>query len=441
MYNTQHQMSSFAGGGGNHNVDTEEERVRETVRAAVAMCDVIDVHTHLFPPSHGGLMLWGIDELLTYHYLVSEFFMVAPSELTYEAFFALSKREQADLVWDHLFLKRLPISEAQIGVLTTLNMLGLQDKVKKRDLAGIRKWFSKQDIDQYARGVFRIAGVKYAVMTNNVFLEEERAHWLKNGKDVPSYLRSAIRVDPLLKGDWRTVTAALRSEGFAETMEGLRQFLTAWASRIGPMYLMASTPADFVYGANDAPREPGWPTATEFIDAALIPVARKLNLPLAMKIGAWRGMSPSLNSCGGGDGVVVSDVTPIRELCHNFPDVKFLATFLSRVNQHEVCILSQKFRNLHIYGCWWYLNNPSIIEEITKMRVELLGSAFTAQHSDCRILDQILYKWKHSRAVISTVLEDQYVRLYKSGWNLEGDEIVRDVQRVLGGSFEEFLAK
>ena len=170
-------------------------------------------------------------------------------------------------------------------------------------------------------------------------------------------------------------------------------------------------------------------------------MARKLNLPLAMKIGAWRGMSPSLNSCGGGDGVVVSDVTPIRELCHNFPDVKFLATFLSRVNQHEVCILSQKFRNLHIYGCWWYLNNPSIIEEITKMRVELLGSAFTAQHSDCRILDQILYKWKHSRAVISTVLEDQYVRLYKSGWNLEGDEIVRDVQRVLGGSFEEFLAK
>jgi hypothetical protein len=29
---------------------------------------VIDVHTHLFPPSHGDLMLWGIDALLTYHY-------------------------------------------------------------------------------------------------------------------------------------------------------------------------------------------------------------------------------------------------------------------------------------------------------------------------------------------------------------------------------------
>jgi hypothetical protein len=40
--------------------------------------EVIDLHTHLFPPSHGPLMLWGIDELLTYHYLVAEFFQTAP---------------------------------------------------------------------------------------------------------------------------------------------------------------------------------------------------------------------------------------------------------------------------------------------------------------------------------------------------------------------------
>jgi hypothetical protein len=39
---------------------------------------VIDLHTHLLPPSHGGLMLWGVDELLTYHYLIAEFFQTAP---------------------------------------------------------------------------------------------------------------------------------------------------------------------------------------------------------------------------------------------------------------------------------------------------------------------------------------------------------------------------
>ena len=152
-------------------------------------------------------------------------------------------------------------------------------------------------------------------------------------------------------------------------------------------------------------------------------------------------MSPSLSFCGGGDGVVIADVKPLRELCLKNPDVKFLATFLSKVNQHEVCVLSQKLRNLHIYGCWWYLNNPSMIDEITRMRVEMLGTAFTAQHSDCRVLDQILYKWKHSRSAIAVVLEDQFIKLYRTGWQLSEDEIVRDITRLLGGSFEEFLEK
>ncbi|MGH9608893.1 MAG: hypothetical protein ACRD34_04385, partial [Bryobacteraceae bacterium] len=33
---------------------------------------IIDVHTHLFKPALGSLGLWGIDELLTYHYLEGE---------------------------------------------------------------------------------------------------------------------------------------------------------------------------------------------------------------------------------------------------------------------------------------------------------------------------------------------------------------------------------
>ncbi|KAI9908071.1 hypothetical protein PsorP6_003533 [Peronosclerospora sorghi] len=32
--------------------------------------EITDVHTHLFPPSHGNLMLCGVNELLTYHYPV-----------------------------------------------------------------------------------------------------------------------------------------------------------------------------------------------------------------------------------------------------------------------------------------------------------------------------------------------------------------------------------
>ena len=42
-----------------HNVD-------DIVISEVASELVIDIHTHLLPPTHGPLCLWGIDELLTY---------------------------------------------------------------------------------------------------------------------------------------------------------------------------------------------------------------------------------------------------------------------------------------------------------------------------------------------------------------------------------------
>jgi len=58
------------------------EEVEQCVREAVESTPAIDVHTHLFPQSHGTLLLYGIDELLTYHYLVAEYFMVAPSSVT-----------------------------------------------------------------------------------------------------------------------------------------------------------------------------------------------------------------------------------------------------------------------------------------------------------------------------------------------------------------------
>ncbi len=158
-----------------------------------------------------------------------------------------------------------------------------------------------------------------------------------------------------------------------------------------------------------------------------------------MKFGAQRSMNPSLES--GGDGVRVVDIKPLINLCRNNPEVKFLATFLSRVNQHELCVVANKFRNLHIYGCWWYCNNPSIISEMTKMRMEILGTAFTAQHSDSRVLDQIVYKWIHSKTVIKKVLIDQYVKLCETGWKITLSDIRHDVWRLFGGAYEDFLKK
>jgi len=134
-----------------------------------------------------------------------------------------------------------------------------------------------------------------------------------------------------------------------------------------------------------------------------------------------------------------ADIAAVENLCAAFPANKFLCTMLSRENQYELCVTARKFRNLHVFGCWWFLNNPSIIEEITRMRLELIGLSMTPQHSDCRVLDQLVYKWRHSRAILSKVLGDKYEDLAATGWEPSRSEIERDVSDLFGGAFERFL--
>ena len=104
-------------------------------------------------------------------------------------------------------------------------------------------------------------------------------------------------------------------------------------------------------------------------------------------------------------------------------------------------MVARKFRNLMIFGCWWFLNNPSLIDEVTRLRCELLGVSFLPQHSDARVLDQLVYKWHHSRQAIAPVLADKYADLMATGWRLEEDEIRRDVEKLFGGNFHAFLER
>src|SRR5207244_4776511 len=103
--------------------ESKRTALARRVEKIVANTPVFDIHTHLYDPAFRELLLWGIDELLIYHYLVAEAFRYL--ELPYDRFWALSKTEQADLIWEALFLEHSPISEACRGVLTTLHLLGL----------------------------------------------------------------------------------------------------------------------------------------------------------------------------------------------------------------------------------------------------------------------------------------------------------------------------
>ena len=175
------------------------------------------------------------------------------------------------------------------------------------------------------------------------------------------------------------------------------------------------------------------------IDGAILPFCRESGLAFALMIGVKRGVNAAMQLAG--DGIGKPSLISLENLCSVHPDNKFLCTVLSRESQHELCVIARKFRNLHIFGCWWFTNIPSVIEEMTRMRLDLVGMSFTAQHSDARVLDQIIYKWDHSREIIAGVLEEKYLNLAATGWEPSEAEIQRNVDRLFGGSFSRFLGR
>src|SRR5260370_26031369 len=100
------------------------DQIHGAVEEILASTLFIDIHTHLFSPAFGNLGLWGIDELLTYHYLEAEFFR--SSNTTPEQYWKLSKRERADAIWRALFAENTPISESTRGIIAVLDAFDLR---------------------------------------------------------------------------------------------------------------------------------------------------------------------------------------------------------------------------------------------------------------------------------------------------------------------------
>jgi len=399
------------------------------VDRAVNATPVIDIHTHLYDPLLGNLLLWGIDDLLVYHYLVAE--ANRHLDLPPDKFRALRKSRQAELIWDALFLQHSPISEACRGVLTTLHRLGLD--VKRRDLPAVREWFTQWNAETYVTRCMELANVQTIYMTNSPFDDAERPYWQKGFLRDDRFV-AALRVDPLLV-DWPNAARQLSAwgyevgEGFStHTLSEIRRFLADWTLRLEPRYLMVSLPPEFACdGSSDC---------AQLIQGAVLPHCREFGQPFALMMGVRRAVNPELGLAG--DGLGRCDLNTLAHLCAAYPENRFLVTVLSRENQQELCVLARKFRNLHPFGCWWFTNVPYLIDEITRMRLELLGPSFTAQHSDARVLDQLIYKWDHSRRLLAQVLVDKYADLTMTGWEPTATEVERDVRSLLGGAFDQF---
>jgi hypothetical protein len=422
----------------------DRETLQSTVEDALAAQPTTDLHTHIFAPGFGhsadgsgtGQLLWGIDELLTYHYLIAEVFRVVPAtEMPYEQFWGMSTAQQADHIWQHLFVERTPLSEAQRGVLTTLQRFGLDPNEKT--LEPYRKWFAQWDINDFVDRVMELSNVDQITMTNEVFDEQEHQRWLDNPQlGADSRFAAVLRIDMLLR-DWPSASMKLRQWGYdvsqtlsQHTLDEVRRFLSEWIDRMQAIYVATSFDPTFQYP------DPQHPEIEGLIDRALMPVLAEKGLAWALMIGAQRGANPALKSAGDINGK--ADLQALVNLCHAYPENRFLATMLSRENQHELCVVARKFGNLLPFGCWWFLNNPTLIEEITRMRFELLGSTFVPQHSDARIIDQLVYKWGHSRRIIGKVLVDKYADAMDAGFEVTERHIRDDVRRLMRDNFRSF---
>ena len=379
--------------------------LRAQVELVVNSTPVMDVHTHLFPPAFKDLCLWGIDELLTYHYLTAE--ALRSARVSYEQFWTMSKTEQADLVWKTLFVDNTPTSEAAQGIISVLDVFGLDTRAA--DLREARAFFSSRNVAEHLDHVFDIAHVSGVVMTNDPFDDAEDQLWT-SGVSVDRRFRSSLRLDSLVN------TADLA----VSTITRVRAFLDDWIQRRNPVYMALSLPPDFSFPGEDA--------RDRLLREVILPAAKEHRLALTLMIGVRRGVNPRLREAG--DALGQADVTAVERLCAEYPDIKFLVTMLSRENQHELCVAARKFNNLMPFGCWWFLNNPSIVSEITRERIELLGQSFIPQHSDARVLEQLIYKWKHARRQIADALCSSYEQLLQNGRAVTREEIQRDVNRL-----------
>jgi hypothetical protein len=404
------------------------EDLFSVVEEELAATRIIDMHTHLFKPSLGAVGLWGIDELVTYHYLEAELFR--SNDISPEQYWTLAKRQQADLIWQTLFVENQPVSEATRGVIAVLQAFGL--RTDSADLSEARSFFASRTLESHIANVFHLAGISEAVMTNDPLDAAEAPLW--RDSCAHELFHAVLRIDRVLE-KWPEHWQKVQGEGYRveqnltpATVAEIRRYLADWCTIMKPVYMAVSLSDDFQFPENSV--------RSQLLKEAVLPACREFAIPLSLMIGVRRQVNPAIRLAGDGGGR--ADLRAVENLCREFPNNRFLVSLLSRENQHELCVYARKFSNLMPFGCWWFLNNPSIVEEITRERIEMLGMSFIPQHSDARVLEQVVYKWRNTRRTMTPILANSYGLLMADGRAVTREQIRQDLDRLFRRNFQKF---
>jgi hypothetical protein len=325
-----------------------------------------------------------------------------------------------------------PVSEATRGVIAVLDAFDLP--TDSPNLEEARSFFRAQRVESHVARVLQMAGVSSVAMTNDPLHPEEQQVWM-NGSEPSADFQAVFRLDRILwgwPGHWQRLVEqgyAVDAQATGKSVAEVRRFLADWHERMRPVYMAVSLTDDFKFPEDSV--------QGRLLSEAVLPSCREFDVPLSLMIGVRRQVNPRLRLAG--DGAGKADLRAVENICRDYPDNRFLVSVLSRENQHELCVYARKFSNLMPFGCWWFLNNPSIVEEITRERIEMLGTSFIPQHSDARVLEQVLYKWRNTRATMTSILANSYKLLGRDGRRVTRQIIQRDVNRLFRGNFEKWV--
>ena len=378
---------------------------------------IFDLHTHLFPPKHEGYFLLGFKNLLNYHYLIAE--LLTATNIDASTFYSYNDEKKASIIWSELFEKRTPVSEACAGVLSILKELNIE--INNKSFLSICDEYDKKI--QSDKNIFELSNVSSLVMTNNPFDLDEWSLFNTNDWDKKIYL-SSLRLDDLILEYEETLKKA--KDQISNQDNIIVTYLEKCYSQSNPVYAAVSLNLETFHKIF---QDSLWKDILVWLE--------NKNLPLSLMLGVKRAVNKDFGLAG--DGIGDINLKELSNLCNMFPKNKFLVTCLSLNDQHELTVLARKHPNLKIFGFWWFMNQPTIIKQILKMRIDMLGFSFIPQHSDARVSDQLIYKWSHFKKILHPILLEYYQDLLDKNFSISENILQRDIDNLLSLNAKKYL--
>ena len=378
---------------------------------------IFDLHTHLFPPKHEGYFLLGFKNLLNYHYLIAE--LLTATNIDASTFYSYNDEKKASIIWNELFEKRTPVSEACAGVLSILKELNIE--INNKSFLSICDEYDKKI--QSDKNIFELSNVSSLVMTNNPFDLDEWSLFNTNDWDKKIYL-SSLRLDDLILEYEETLKKA--KDQISNQDNIIVTYLEKCYSQSNPVYAAVSLNLETFHKIF---HDSLWKDILVWLE--------NKNLPLSLMLGVKRAVNKDFGLAG--DGIGDINLKELSNLCNLFPKNKFLVTCLSLNDQHELTVLARKHPNLKIFGFWWFMNQPTIIKQILKMRIDMLGFSFIPQHSDARVSDQLIYKWSHFKKILHPILLEYYQDLLDKNFPISENILQRDIDNLLSLNAKKYL--